>query len=262
MTDFSTIELEKDSRGVATLWLDRPEKHNAFNAQMIDELIRALQQVAEDERVRFLLLRGRGKHFSAGADLSWMQASAGLDYAANLNDAHQLGELMSRLYHLPCPTLAVVQGAAFGGAVGLVACCDIAVGASDATFSLSEVRIGLVPAVISPYLVQAMGERATRRYALSAERFSGERAGELGLLGECYPAAELEAEVEQWVANLLHNGPQAMRAAKALLQEVGSGVLDERIRPRTEQVIASIRVSEEGQEGLGAFLQKRKPAWQ
>lgn len=262
MTDFTTIELHTDPRGVATLWLNRPDKHNAFNAEMIAELIQALRQVSEDDSVRFLLLRGRGKHFSAGADLAWMQASAQLDYAANLCDAHELGELMSLLYHLPCPTLAVVQGAAFGGAVGLTACCDIAIGASEATFSLSEVRIGLVPAVISPYVVQAIGERATRRYALSAERFSGECARELGLLAECYPAAELEAEVEQWVANLLLNSPQAMRESKALLQSVGSGVLSDALRQRTESVIAGIRVSEEGQEGLNAFLQKRKPAWQ
>ncbi|TBU75725.1 gamma-carboxygeranoyl-CoA hydratase [Pseudomonas daroniae] len=262
MTDFSTIELHTDPRGVATLWLNRPDKHNAFNAEMIAELIQALRQVAADDSLRFLVLRGQGRHFCAGADLGWMQASAQLDYAANLRDAHELGELMSLLYHLPCPTLAVVQGAAFGGAVGLTACCDIAIGALDASFSLSEVRIGLVPAVISPYVVQAIGERAARRYALSAERFSGERARELGLLAECYPAGELEAEVEQWVANLLQNSPQAMRAAKALLQDVGSGVLGDALRQRTESVIAGIRVSEEGQEGLNAFLQKRKPAWQ
>lgn len=262
MTDFTTIELHTDPRGVATLWLNRPDKHNAFNAKMIAELIQALRQVASDDRVRFLLLRGQGKHFSAGADLGWMQASAQLDYAANLHDAHELGELMSLLYHLPCPTLAVVQGAAFGGAVGLTACCDIAIGASEATFSLSEVRIGLVPAVISPYVVQAIGERATRRYALSAERFSGECARELGLLAECYPAAELDAEVEQWIATLLQNSPQAMRESKALLHSVGSGVLTDALRQRTESVIAGIRVSEEGQEGLNAFLHKRKPAWQ
>ncbi|KIQ04287.1 MULTISPECIES: gamma-carboxygeranoyl-CoA hydratase [Pseudomonas] len=262
MTDFSTLQLHTDPRGVATLWLNRPDKHNAFNAEMIEELIQALRQVAADDSLRFLVLRGQGRHFCAGADLAWMQASAQLDYASNLRDAHQLGELMSLLYHLPCPTLAVVQGAAFGGAVGLTACCDIAIGASEASFSLSEVRIGLVPAVISPYVVQAIGERATRRYALSAERFNGERARELGLLAECYPAAELESEVEQWIANLLLNSPQAMRESKALLHGVGSGVLSDALRQRTESVIAGIRVSEEGQEGLAAFLQKRPSAWQ
>jgi len=262
MTDFNTIELQLDSRGVATLWLNRADKHNAFNAEMIEELIQALRQVAADDSTRFLVLRGRGKHFSAGADLAWMQASARLDYAANLRDAHELGELMSQLYHLPCPTLAVVQGAAFGGAVGLTACCDIAIGASDALFSLSEVRIGLAPAVISPYVVQAIGERAARRYALSAERFNGERARELGLLAECYAPGELESELEQWITTLLLNSPQAMRETKALLHGVGSGVLNDALRQRTESVIAGIRISEEGQEGLDAFLQKRAPAWQ
>ncbi|MDD1508678.1 gamma-carboxygeranoyl-CoA hydratase [Pseudomonas sp. CNPSo 3701] len=262
MTDFNTLELHIDPRGVATLWLNRPDKHNAFNAEMIAELIQALRQLSADDGLRFVILRGRGKHFSAGADLAWMQASAKLDYAANLHDAHELGELMNLLYHLPCPTLAVVQGAAFGGAVGLTACCDIAIGVSDALFSLSEVRIGLAPAVISPYVVQAIGERAARRYALSAERFSGERARELGLLAECYPPAELEGELEQWIATLLLNSPQAMRETKALLHGVGSGVLSDALRQRTESVIAGIRISEEGQEGLSAFLQKRTPAWQ
>ncbi|WP_454255019.1 gamma-carboxygeranoyl-CoA hydratase [Pseudomonas sp. Marseille-Q8238] len=262
MSDFTTIELQTDPRGIATLWLSRPDKNNAFNAEMIAELIVALRQVSADDSVRFLILRGRGKHFSAGADLAWMQASARLDYAANLRDAHELGELMSLLYHLPCPTLAVVQGAAFGGAVGLTACCDIAIGACDALFSLSEVRIGLAPAVISPYVVQAIGERASRRYAISAERFDGERARELGLLAECYPVEQLDDAVQQWVANLLQNSPQAMRASKALLQDVGSGVLSEALRQRTESVIAGIRVSAEGQEGLNAFLEKRPPAWQ
>lgn len=262
MSDFTTIELQTDPRGIATLWLSRPDKNNAFNAEMIAELIVALRQISADDSVRFLILRGRGKHFSAGADLAWMQASARLDYAANLRDAHELGELMSLLYHLPCPTLAVVQGAAFGGAVGLTACCDIAIGAREALFSLSEVRIGLAPAVISPYVVQAIGERASRRYAISAERFDGERARELGLLAECYPVEQLDDAVQQWVANLLQNSPQAMRASKALLQDVGSGVLSEALRQRTESVIAGIRVSAEGQEGLNAFLEKRPPAWQ
>lgn len=262
MNAFNTIELVHDARGIATLWLNRPDKNNAFNAEMIDELIQALRQISEDESVRFLILRGRGKHFSAGADLAWMQACARLDYAANLKDAHQLGELMNLLYRLPCPTLAVVQGAAFGGAVGLVACCDIAIGSTDALFSLSEVRIGLAPAVISPYVVQALGERASRRYALSAERFNGERARGLGLLAECYTDAQLDSALEQWTSNLLLNSPQAMRVCKALLHDVGSGELSDGLRQRTESVIAGIRVSEEGQEGLSAFLEKRKPAWQ
>jgi methylglutaconyl-CoA hydratase len=262
MTDFTTVQLEKDPRGFATLWLNRPDKNNAFNAEMIRELILAIDTIAADKTLRFMLLRGRGKHFSAGADLAWMQASAKLDYNANLNDARELAELMYNLNGLKIPTLAVVQGAAFGGAVGLVSCCDMAIGADDALFSLSEVRIGLAPAVISPFVVQALGERAARRYALTAERFSGSRARELGLLAESYPAAELDAQVEGWVNNLLLNSPQAMQASKDLLREVASGVLSPNLRRYTENAIARIRVSPEGQEGLNAFLEKRTPAWQ
>src|SRR5690606_17910016 len=159
---FNTIQLEHHPQGHATLWLNRPARHNAFNAQMIDELLQALEQLQGNDRLRLLALRGRGRHFSAGADIEWMREAAALDYAANLRDAEALGELMYRLYQLPMPTLAVVQGAAFGGALGLIACCDLALGAEDAQLSLSEVRIGLAPAVISPYVVKAIGERATR----------------------------------------------------------------------------------------------------
>lgn len=262
MSDFQTIQLDFDPRGFATLWLDRADKNNAFNATMIRELIDALDRVKDHPELRFLILRGRGKHFSAGADLAWMREAAELDYDANLTDAHELGELMYNLYHLPLPTLAVVQGAAFGGAVGLAACCDIAIGAEDALFSLSEVRIGLAPAVISPFVVKAIGERAARRYALSAERFSGPRARELGLLAETYPAAELDAALERWIAELQLNSPQAMKATKDLLGEVGSAELSPALRRHTESAIARLRVSQEGQEGLRAFLEKRSPAWQ
>ncbi|MGA4634084.1 gamma-carboxygeranoyl-CoA hydratase [Pseudomonas solani] len=262
MTDFNTLQLEFAENGVATLWLNRPEKNNAFNAGMIRELILALEAVKAAANVRFLLLRGRGRHFSAGADLAWMQESARLDYNANLDDSRELAELMYGLFQLKVPTLAVVQGAAFGGALGLISCCDMAIGATDAQFSLSEVRIGLAPAVISPFVVQAIGERATRRYALTAERFSGERARELGLLAECYPAEELEQAVQDWTANLLLNSPQAMRVSKDLLREVGNGELSPNLRRYTENAIARIRVSPEGQEGLNAFLEKRKPNWQ
>lgn len=262
MSDFQTIQLDFDPRGFATLWLDRADKNNAFNATMIRELIDALDRVKDHPELRFLILRGRGKHFSAGADLAWMREAAELDYDANLTDAHELGELMYNLYHLPLPTLAVVQGAAFGGAVGLAACCDIAIGAEDALFSLSEVRIGLAPAVISPFVVKAIGPRAARRYALSAERFTGPRARELGLLAECYPAAELDAALERWIAELQLNSPQAMKATKDLLGEVGSAELSPALRRHTESAIARLRVSQEGQEGLRAFLEKRSPAWQ
>ena len=261
MTNFTTVQLEKDPRGFATLWLDRPEKNNAFNAEMIRELVLAIDQVQSDENLRFLLLRGRGKHFSAGADLAWMQQSAKLDFEANLTDARELAEMMYSLYHLKLPTLAVVQGAAFGGAVGLIACCDMAIGAHDAQISLSEVRIGLAPAVISPFVVKAIGERATRRYSMTGERFSGERARELGLLSETYAAEALDDSLSGWIDTLLLNSPQAMRASKDLMREASSASVSPALRRYTENAIAQIRVSPEGQEGLNAFLEKRKPNW-
>lgn len=259
---YQNIELETDSRGIATLWLNRPKKNNAFNSATISELILALDVVAADPAVRLLVLRGRGKHFCAGGDLGWMQEAATLDFNGNLADARNLAELLYNLYQLKKPTLAVVQGAAFGGAVGLVSCCDMAIGADNALFSLSEVRIGLMPATISPFVVKAMGERAARRYSMTAERFDGTRAASLGLLSEVYPSDALEAETENWIANLLLNSPQAMIACKALYNEVAAGELTPNLRRSTESAIARIRVSPEGQEGLHAFLEKRKPTWQ
>ncbi|WP_122414475.1 gamma-carboxygeranoyl-CoA hydratase [Pseudomonas viridiflava] len=262
MTAFATIELIDDPRGFATLWLNRPDKNNSFNAQMIRELILALDEVQSQPALRFLLVRGRGKHFSAGADLAWMQQAAELDYNTNLDDARELAELMYNLAKLKIPTLAVVQGAAFGGALGLISCCDMAIAADDAQFCLSEVRIGLAPAVISPFVVQAIGERAARRYALTAERFSAERAQQIGLIAEHYPLAALDEQTALWVDNLLLNSPQAMRASKDLLREVGSGELTPALRRYCESAIARIRTSAEGQEGLRAFLNKRSPGWQ
>ncbi len=262
MTAFATIELIDDPRGFATLWLNRPDKNNAFNAQMIRELILALDEVQSQPALRFLLVRGRGKHFSAGADLAWMQQAAELDYNTNLDDARELAELMYNLAKLKIPTLAVVQGAAFGGALGLISCCDMAIAAADAQFCLSEARIGLAPAVISPFVVQAIGERAARRYALTAERFSAERAQQIGLIAEHYPLTALDEQAALWVDNLLLNSPQAMRASKDLLREVGSGELTPALRRYCESAIARIRTSAEGQEGLRAFLNKRSPGWQ
>ncbi|MFN3582124.1 MAG: gamma-carboxygeranoyl-CoA hydratase [Pseudomonas sp.] len=262
MPDFNTLQLDISDTGIATLWLNRPDKNNAFNAEMIRELLLAFDEVEARPELRFMLLRGRGKHFSAGADLGWMQESAKLDYNANLNDARELAQVMASLHQLKLPTLAVVQGAAFGGALGLISCCDMAIGSEDSLFSLSEVRIGILPAVISPYVVKAIGERAARRYALTAERFDGRQAEQLGLLAASYPAEALEQALEDWTSNLLLNGPAAMRATKALLQEVKHGELTTALRRYTESAIARVRVSPEGQEGLNAFLQKRPPTWQ
>jgi len=261
MHEFSTIQLHISAEHVASVWLDRPDKNNAFNALMLEELRQAFDHISQRPGLRFMFLRGHGQHFSAGADLAWMRASARLSYAENLAEATRLSELMEQLQRLPLPTVAVVQGAAFAGAMGLVSCCDMAIGADDALFSLSEVRLGLAPAVISPYVVQAIGSRAARRYALSAERFDAVRARELGLLDEVYPRAELERAVQAWQRRLLGNGPEAMRACKALLLAIGDGQVTAPRQAQAQALIARLRTGAEGQEGMQAFFEKRAPAW-
>ena len=255
------FHLVTDARGIATLTLDRAEKHNAFDDALIAELIQVLKEVAQDDAVRILLLRASGKSFSAGADLNWMRRMADYDDAQNHADAMQLAELMQRLNNLPKPTIAQVQGAAFGGGVGLVACCDIAIASEQALFCLSEVKLGLIPGVISPYVIQAIGTRAARRYMLSAERFDARQACQLGLVHEVVASAELDARVEDLVKVLLANGPAALTAAKDLILTLSGRPIDDAVIEETARRIASIRASAEGREGLNAFLEKRNPSW-
>ena len=254
-------EISIDSRGVANLILNRPEVHNAFDDQMIAELIRVLDQLAADDKVKVLTLSARGKNFSAGADLNWMRSMAQKNYQQNLDDANELAALMHKLDQFPKPTIALVQGAAFGGAVGLVACCDMALAEQGASFCLSEVKIGLIPAVISPYVMRALGERQCRRYFLTAERFSADSALTMGLLHQVVAAGELASQAESLIASLLQNSPAAVSAAKALLHNIYNRKISNNVIAHTTQAIAEIRVSAEGQEGLTAFLEKRKPAW-
>ncbi len=260
--NFNYISTSIDPRGVAQLVLNRPEVHNAFDDKMIQELIQALDLFAANPDVRVLLLRSSGKNFSAGADLGWMRSMADKNYAENLQDAGELARLMQKLDNFPAPTLALVQGAAFGGAVGLVACCDIAIASDKASFCLSEVKIGLIPAVISPYVVRAMGERASRRYFLTAERFFAAEALHLGLLHQLVSDDELHGVSDAMVQTLLANSPAAVKAAKALIFTVANQPTTQALIDETSRRIAQIRVSSEGQEGLSAFLQKRTPAWQ
>ncbi len=259
---YSYITTALDERGVAQLVLNRPEVHNAFDDIMIGEIIQALDDFANDNRVRVLLLRSNGTNFSAGADLGWMRSMDDKNYDENLADAGQLAKLMQKLDNFPAPTIAVVQGAAFGGAVGLVACCDIAIATEKASFCLSEVKIGLIPAVISPYVVRAIGERASRRYFLTAERFFASEALHLGLLHQVVSVDELHAVSDAMILTLLANSPAAVKAAKALIFTVANQPTTQALIDETSQRIAAIRVSAEGQEGLSAFLQKRTPAWQ
>jgi methylglutaconyl-CoA hydratase len=256
-----TVTTNIDERGIATVTLDRQDKHNAFDDVMIGELRDAFKALRKDASVRVVVLRGAGKHFSAGGDLAWMRRMAEYDYGHNMKDAEELAGMLQDLYRLPMPTVAVVQGAAFGGAVGLVSCCDMAVAGERARFALSEVRIGLIPATIGPYVVRAIGERAASRYMLTGEAFDAATALRLGLVSETCADDELEARAAALVDELLVGGPAAQRAAKDLVRSVAGASLSPALIEDTCARIAHIRVSEEGQEGLSAFLEKRAPAW-
>jgi methylglutaconyl-CoA hydratase len=247
--------------GVATVTLNRADVHNAFNDALIADMTGALRRLGADDKVRAVVLRAKGKSFSAGADLGWMQKVANYGHEENLRDASALAELMRTLNFLPKPTVARVQGAAFGGGVGLAACCDIAIASETAAFSLSEVRLGLIPAVISPYVVAAIGERSARRYFLTAERFDAAEALRIGLVHQVVPAREIDAAVDAILARLSEGGPAAQRATKDLIFAVAHRPVDAALIHDTAQRIASIRASSEGREGLAGFLEKRKPAW-
>lgn len=249
--------------GVARLRLDRPDVHNAFNAELIEELIAHLQNLGEQAGLRALLLEAAGPSFSAGADLNWMRAMAAASEADNRADALRLAELMRRLAYFPAPTVARVQGAAYGGGVGLIACCDVAIGVDTARFGLTESKLGLVPAVISPYVIEAIGSRAARKLFLTAELFDAEAAARMGLLHAVVPAAELDSAIAHQLKLLTKAGPQAVRACKLLVQRVSGRTLaaQQQLDADNAQLIAGLRVSAEGQEGLSAFLEKRAAAW-
>ncbi|MFI5017131.1 MAG: enoyl-CoA hydratase/isomerase family protein [Dongiales bacterium] len=257
----SGIEIER-SGAKATLWLNRPERHNAFDDGLIAELSEALGALAADSAIRVVLLAGRGKSFSAGADLAWMKRMAGYTAAENAADAQKMAEMLHRLDSLAKPTIALVQGAAMGGGVGLVAACDIAIAAEDAQFAFSEVRLGLTPATISPYVIAAIGPRAARRYLLTAERLDARRALGLGLVATVVPGADLLTEASRLADILCQNGPAAMAEAKRLIADVTDRPIDAALRTETAGRIARQRAGAEGREGVAAFLEKRKPDWQ
>jgi len=261
MTTDNTVILKTDDQGVATLTLNRPEIHNAFDDALISSLLQALATVEADPEVRALVLRSEGKSFSAGADLNWMRRMAGYDREENHRDALQLAALMAKLNSLNKPTLARVQGAAFGGGVGLIACCDMAVAADRAVFALTEVRLGLLPAVISPYVIAAIGERAARRYILTGERFDAVEARRIGLLHEVVPEERLDTALDGLLESLLKGSPQALTAAKSLIFAVSRQPTSEAVIADTAERITNIRASDEGREGVAAFLEKRPPLW-
>lgn len=254
------IDIEQ-RKGITTVWLNRPQVANAFNATLINELAAALQALERDPDVRVVVLAGRGKQFCAGADLTWMQRAAGLTAEENRADALQLAELLRTLSELTKPTLARVHGAALGGGLGLVAACDLAVASTDARFAATEVRLGLIPAVISPYVIRAIGPRCAQRYFLTAERFDAHRARELGLVSEVVATEQLDERIDQFCESLQHGGPHALRSAKELIRAVAHRPLDAVLRDDTATRIAEQRASAEGREGIAAFLEKRAPEW-
>ena len=247
--------------GVARVTLNRPELRNAFDDALIGKLSQAFAELADDRSVRVIVLAGNGPAFCAGADLNWMKRMAGYGYDENLADAKALADMLAALDWLPKPTIARVHGPVFAGGAGLVAACDIAVGTPEAKFCLSEAKLGLSPATISPYVMRAMGERLARRYFLTAEVFDAQEAYRIGMLSLLVPASELDAAIAELVKHLLAGGPESHAKIKALIRDVAGRRPDEALAAETAKRIAEIRGSPEGREGIAAFLEKRKASW-
>ena len=257
---YETLEIERAGK-LATIWMNRPAVFNAFDEQLIAELATACKELDADPTVRVVVLGGRGKHFSAGADLNWMKRASQFTHEQNLDDARKFAGMLRTLSQMSKPTIARVQGAALGGGTGLTAACDMAVAASDAVFSTSEVRFGIIPSAISPYVLRAIGPRHALRYFQSAERIAAERALAIGLVGEVVPPEELDACVGKLVDALLAGGPLAQKAAKELIAAVDGQKIDEIISEETARRIARQRATDEARDGIASFLEKRAPVW-
>lgn len=257
---YETLEIER-SGPVATLWMNRPDVFNAFNETLIDELSAACREVDADPTVRIVVLAGRGKHFSAGADLNWMKRAAAFGEAENLADARRFAGMLHTLATLSKPTIARIQGAALGGGTGLAAACDMAVASRDAAFSTSEVKFGIIPAVISPYVLRAIGPRHALRYFQSGERIGAERALAIGLVGEVVEREALDDAVAALADLLRQGGPRAQQAAKELIAAVAGQPIGPEIGEETARRIARQRATDEARDGIAAFLEKRPPAW-
>lgn len=253
--------LNIQSGPVSTVTLNRPEVRNAFNDEVIAELTEAFTRLGQEPQVRAIVLAAVGPAFCAGADLNWMRRMADYSHAENLADAAQLAEMLRVIYTCPKPTVARIQGDVYAGGMGLVAACDLAVSVDSANYCLSEVKLGLVPATISPYVIRAMGARAAHRYFLTAERFDAGQALRIGFVHEVVPADQLDAKVNELTKALVSASPNAVRCCKTLLQDVADQDIDAALIARTVEGIASIRASAEGKEGVQSFLQKRKPNW-
>lgn len=261
MTTHSALIYNVDSYGIAEITLNRPEIRNAFDDKLISQLIDRFKQAESTPEVRVILLNATGKHFSAGADLNWMKSMVSASNEENLADSKQLAQLMFTINHVKKPVVTKVQGAAFGGAIGLIACSDIVIADEDSKYALSEVKLGLSPATISPYVIDAIGQRRARHLFLTGEVFDAQKALEIGLISEVAPAASINERIQHVIALLLNNGPIALAKTKSLIKHVAKSPRDQKLTDYTCQLIADLRVSEEGQEGLTAFFEKRPPQW-
>jgi methylglutaconyl-CoA hydratase len=250
-----------DPRGVARVTLNRPEVKNAFNEQLIADIAAAMNALSKDESARIVVLQGAGDAFSAGADLSWMKRASNFTAEENMGDARRLAAMLNAIYSCEKPVVAMVHGACMGGGVGLASACDIVIAAEDAFFALSEVRLGIIPAVISPFVLNAIGARQARRFFLTGERFDATKAREIGLAHMVCMRAQMEATLDGVVKNLLACGPAAQKEAKALIRIVADRPVDAAVMEETAGIIARVRSTPEGKEGVAAFLEKRKANW-
>ncbi len=257
----SNLDIRRPSVHVAEVWLNRPDLRNAFNSEVIAELSAAFRNLGTDAQLRVIVLGGHGKAFCAGADLNWMRAMADYTWTQNKADADALADMLWTLHSCPLPLVGRIQGDCYAGGVGLAAVCDVLVAAEGAHFCLSEARLGLLPATIGPYVVRALGEQAARRYFITAERFSALRAQALGFVHEVVAPEALDSCVQAIVAALVANGPAAVKASKRLVQDLAGRGIDAALRDDTARRIADIRASDEGREGVSAFLAKRDPNW-
>jgi methylglutaconyl-CoA hydratase len=258
--DYQTLTVTITDR-IGQVTLNRPDLRNAFNEQSIAELALAFDELGRNELVRAIVLAANGPAFCAGADLNWMKKMAGYSDSENRADAMRLADMLRTIYTCPKPVVAKVQGDCYAGGMGLVAACDVVVAVDTANFCLSEVKLGLIPATISPYVIKAMGEQAARRYFLTAERFDAKEAHRIGFVHEIVPAADLDTKVAGIVQALANNSPNAVREAKTLVREIAGAPVTEALLEDTASRIAGIRASLEGREGVASFLEKRRPSW-
>lgn len=261
MSSDTWVLSDTDSHGVTTLTLNRADKHNAFDDTMIDQLTQLIKEAIHSSSTRIIVIKANGNNFSAGADLNWMKNMAQYSEEENIDDATDLGKLMHTLYHCPKPTIAVVQGKTFGGGIGLIACCQIAIVQDNAQFCFSEARLGIIPAVISPFIVNAIGPRWTRYYFLTAKMFGAQEAQQMGLCQVVAKQDEMENILQNTIKDLVSNGPMALQTINKLIGDLNPLTIDDTLLGLTAKLIAKVRVSSEGQTGLNAFFNKTKPTW-